>query len=651
MARDESTSPGLLASWIGLGRRRWVAGLIAFVAVAAAVAVVLLTAKPVYRADARLRLGEPPPAGGVSPTAGFIGLLRLGGDPFANDLELLGSRTVAEHVVEDVALHARLDAPRGWHRDSLFTRFGADRTTIKATYEAEWAGDAIRIHMRSPRDSLVGETKAGHPIAFGGVIAEFKPRRPDSPERFGIVTLPFDDAARTIAKRIRIERTRREANVLSLMFDDIDPAVTRGAIEAAVRRFLGLRAAILARESNETVDSLRAVSTTTMLELAQAEAALEEWQRESRLVAPDVQSEAFVERYMLVVGELEAARIEFAAMDSIFERLQRETEPSRTWVLLLSHPRFIENEPMGLLLSRMASLEDQRLALAARRAETSREATVLRNQIESLDASLRRLATSYRNALDERIGDLESQVGRMDAEFLKVPGNTVELGRRQRDVRVLSELVVLTEQRLRQEELRQALTVSNVQVIDPPQLRRRQVWPRPKLGAAVGFVLASMFGLLAMVAAETADPTVRRAGRLRALIDAPVIGSPVRTRRGVRVTERDAAAIAAVATRAKADAIVLAAVTGDASDLAGALVAEANGAGITLPALRVAPAMSAFGDAVLAGDVPVVLVVEAAKTPRHKAAAAAARVREAGGTVLGALLVCRSERAAREAWG
>ncbi len=354
---------------------------------------------------------------------------------------------------------------------------------------------------------------------------------------------------------------------------------------------------------------------------------------------------------MLVVGELEAARIEFAAMDSIFERLQRETEPSRTWVLLLSHPRFIENEPMGLLLSRMASLEDQRLALAARRAETSREATVLRNQIESLDASLRRLATSYRNALDERIGDLESQVGRMDAEFLKVPGNTVELGRRQRDVRVLSELVVLTEQRLRQEELRQALTVSNVQVIDPPQLRRRQVWPRPKLGAAVGFVLASMFGLLAMVAAETADPTVRRAGRLRALIDAPVIGSPVRTRRGVRVTERDAAAIAAVATRAKADAIVLAAVTGDASDLAGALVAEANGAGITLPTLRVAPAMSAFGDAVLAGDVPVVLVVEAAKTPRHKAAAAAARVREAGGTVLGALLVCRSERAAREAWG
>ena len=61
-----------------------------------------------------------------------------------------------------------------------------------------------------------------------------------------------------------------------------------------------------------------------------------------------------------------------------------------------------------------------------------------------------------------------------------MPARVAELGRRQRDVRLLSEIVVLTEQRLRQEELREALTYSNVQVIDPPALRDRPVWPRKK---------------------------------------------------------------------------------------------------------------------------------------------------------------------------
>src|SRR5690606_23691132 len=66
-----------VGSWLGLVRRRWRVGLLVFVLVAGGAAAVTLLSRPIYRAEARLRLGEPPPMGGVSPaTGGLFALMR-----------------------------------------------------------------------------------------------------------------------------------------------------------------------------------------------------------------------------------------------------------------------------------------------------------------------------------------------------------------------------------------------------------------------------------------------------------------------------------------------------------------------------------------------------------------------------------------------
>ena len=650
----EETEPGLIRSWVAPVRRRWPAGVIVFLLVLGAVMAVLINAKPVFRADARLRLSEPPPVGGVgSPNTSLISLLSMGGDAFANDLELLASRSVAEQIVEDVALNAEVIAPRGWYRDSLFTHFEAGRATNRAVFRVQWLNDGrVAVRMISPRDSAVAEAAPQEAVTFGGITVAFAPARSDMPRTFEIATRLFDDVARSLMKKIQVQRTRRDANVLSIVYDDTDPGVTRGVVEAAVRHFVALRSHIEARESGETVDSIRSVAAATMQDLSEAEDALEDWQRRTLLVAPEPQAEAFVERYMMVITELETARMEYAGIDSVLARLHADPGSSRAWVTLLSYPKFLENETVGALLARMSELEGERLELISRRAETSREFQVLNSQIQALDASLRDLATRSRTVLGERIGDLQAQVTAMDRELARLPGNAVELERRKRDVLLLSQLVVLTEQRLRQEELRQALTSSNVQVIDPPQLQRRQLWPRPKLATAVALVLAGVFGLLAMVVAETADPTARTAAQIRALIGAPVLATAVAKKGGVQIAERDAAAVAALAARRDSGTLTLAAASKeDASGVAGALVKAAAASGSALVAVGVSSPVMEFGAAAEAADAPVVLVVEAARTRRHDMGRAAARVREAGGIVLGAVVVCRNDREARAVWG
>ena len=116
---------------------------------------VLFLSRPVHRAEAQLRLGEAPPVPGVSPSSSILGFFRMGRDPFGNDLELLGSRSLAEAVVEAGALNARLLAPRGWVRDSLFTAVRIGRGTGRALYELTWEPTgAVSVRELSPGDSL-----------------------------------------------------------------------------------------------------------------------------------------------------------------------------------------------------------------------------------------------------------------------------------------------------------------------------------------------------------------------------------------------------------------------------------------------------------------------------------------------------------------
>jgi succinoglycan biosynthesis transport protein ExoP len=514
---------GVLGPWIELTRRRWRTGAVVFGAVLATGLALLFLTRPVYRSEAALRLGEPPPPGGVSPTSGVLSFFQLGGDAFANDLEILASRSLAERVVEETSLNATLVAPAGWHRDSLLAALGTTRETGEATYEIRRTDDGFRVRRVSPGDSVLGTVAPGERVVLAGVTAAFRAPRDRAPREFAIRTVPFAEAVRRARGALRVERPRREANVVALAFDHTDPGLANAVVEATVSSFIGLRTTLHHRESGQTVDSLRAVAERTAVELRDAEERLVRLQREARLVAPEAQSEALVERQAAALAALQRAQAERSALDEMARRLDAARESPRGWTALLSYPAFLENETLGRLLADLTTLHSKREELAARRTADNRELRVLDRQIAYIDTALRELAAEYGAGLDERIAGLEPRLRETELALAALPGSAAELGRRQRQVRLLSEVTVLTEQRLRQEELREALTYSNVQVIDPPALRDRPVWPRKKLGLLVALLLAGATAALGMVVRDRSDPRVRGVDQLRDVLDRPVV--------------------------------------------------------------------------------------------------------------------------------
>ena len=660
---------GLATAWLGIVRRRWAWGLGVFAAVMGLAALLLLTTHPVYRAQASLRLGEPPPPGGVSPTSNILGVFGLGGDAFANDMELLASRTLAESVVADGSLNVSLLAPKDWHRDSIFEHLVATPLTDEATFEVEWRGSEVLVRQTAPSEDrgLVATGSPGESVTFGGVSATFRPWREDMPTQVRIKTLPFSEAVRVERGRLVSERTRREANVVEISYDHTDPDLAQTVVRSVVDCFIAFRTQIQARESGETVDSLRVVANETLAELHEAETALGEYQRSSGLVAPDAQAEAFIERYSGVLTELGESQAGLSAIDDVLRRVAADPDPARAWTGLVSHPLFLQNETVGLLLAQLTTLEATRNEVASRRTVESREHRVVLDQIEYLVISLGSVAEAYRTSLVDQIRVAEEMVAAMEAELARMPAQAIELARRQRVVRILTEIVVVTEQRLRQEELRQALTFANIQVIDPPKLRFRPIWPRKRLGLAVGFMIAGVFGALALAVSERSDPSIRSVVAIRPLLGAPVLAAPYRSRSKIVLSPSDARAVLDRVGHDEGGVarMVLAPLDKgqDAADLVEALLhtgeaGEDGGTrsrrpGWSTPTLETSPPIQSFATASEAvdGNVPIVLVLRCGQSRKGDLARAVELVTEAGGKIGGGVLVCRSAEEARAAWG
>jgi uncharacterized protein involved in exopolysaccharide biosynthesis len=657
--RDFETSAPVIAGWVGLIRRRLLSGLLVFGLIVSVTAIVLNMSRPVYRADARLRIGEPPPNPGVTSATSLLGMgLRLGGDPFANDLELISSRTVTDGVVRDVVLNVRVIAPRGWHRDSLFTGLSAADSTIRASFEATWTTPTtIAVRQIAPRPAEVGSFTANTPARFGGLELIFRARKKNGPERITIVTLPRGEAITQTSTRVQVVRTRRDANVIQLVTRDRDPDVARKTISSVIERYLALRTTIQKRESGQNVDSLRAVARHTLAELTRAEVELENLQRSSRLVDPNAQNEAFVLRYSSVMTELETARSQLAALESVLERSGTAENAAQRWTKLLAFPLFLQNETVGSLLAQINLLEQQRVQLAPRRTAENLEYAVVLDKLAYIDRSLAALAGDVRTTLKEQVARLEAQVDRMDAALAAIPSQAIELARRQRSARVLTEVLVLTEQRLRQEEVRQALSFANVQVIDPPALRYKPVWPRKKFGLAVGILLAGLSAVFTMIVLERADRRIRRASEVMRITGAPVLGLAVRAKDGLRFTASELSALVQHASvNGRGPLRVLVAPVGNTSPneliallrsgLPAPTAPGTHGAEV-LEAAAIADFASA--SAAAATGVPVTLMLEAGRTTRDELQRVAGLLARSGATIGGSIVVCSPVRAG-EVW-
>ena len=199
--------------------------------VSAAVAYVVL-ARPSYRAEAAIRIDDrrqPIPALDV------LALYR--GNELSTEIEMLGSRTLAEGVVAALGLQLEITQPRAVLREEVFASVRVARDAPAARYRLEPADSDGFVVRNDSSEAVLGRTVPGKPLTFRGVELEVSPHALGlGPVAFSVVA--FDDAVRGLQGALSIKRRNREANIVDVGYRGTDPRLVQDVPNLLATRFI-----------------------------------------------------------------------------------------------------------------------------------------------------------------------------------------------------------------------------------------------------------------------------------------------------------------------------------------------------------------------------------------------------------------------------
>jgi uncharacterized protein involved in exopolysaccharide biosynthesis len=303
------------------------------------------------------------------------------------------------------------------------------------------------------------------------------------------------EVRRALEDRLDVRRPEIGSRLVAIRFDDEDRDLAAAVVGVMIDEYLAFRAREERGEMGSTAAELRRQVDTVRVALREAEEALRRYQESSGLVVPEEQAAQQVKRYAALRAELdqaEARRTALAAVLAVVQGRAAGGTISGAYRQLATFPALFENQAVQDLVQTLVTLENQLSDLRLRRTDENRETRQLLARIAELDRSLLTTGMQYREALDEGVRTVRGALAGIDAELGRLPAQTMRYVRLAREREVAEERFVLLERQLRQTELRDALRLDQVRVVDAPVVAEADdpEFPRPAVHLVLALILA-----------------------------------------------------------------------------------------------------------------------------------------------------------------
>jgi uncharacterized protein involved in exopolysaccharide biosynthesis len=284
------------------------------------------------------------------------------------------------------------------------------------------------------------------------------------------------EVRRALEDRLDVRRPEIGSRLVTIRVDDEDRDLAAAVVGVMIDEYLAFRAREERGEMGSTAAELRRQVDTVRVALREAEEALRRYQESSGLVVPEEQAAQQVKRYAALRAELDQAEARRTALAAVLAVVQDRAVGgtiSGAYRQLATFPALFENQAVQDLVQTLVTLENQLSDLR-------------------LDRSLLTTGMQYREALDEGVRTVRGALAGIDAELGRLPAQTMRYVRLARAREVAEERFVLLERQLRQTELRDALRLDQVRVVDAPVVAEADdpVFPRPAVHLMLALILA-----------------------------------------------------------------------------------------------------------------------------------------------------------------
>jgi uncharacterized protein involved in exopolysaccharide biosynthesis len=496
-------------------QRQHRAALLAGAAVFATVAAWTLLATPRYRSSALVRIRSAQEGPSLPDALGDlpgVGLMGLGRDDLETEIGVLKSQRMLDAVLDSLAMAVRVERPAAGRDSATGIPYVTVRrdATVADSVDAEGTltltlgeAGANQVTYQVTADKWVGtpappaQLAVGDSARVGPWWVRVNPLPGGAPPRtLRLRVMPRYRAQEAITRRLDIRRQEGNSRLVQVTFEDPDRHRAAEVVRTLVATYEAYTRRNAVGEDGRRLEELRREAATWARNLAASEERLREFKAKRNLSVPEEQATAQLKRVAAARGALDALEVERDALARLLAlveaRAKGDGDPA-AWRQLATFPSLIGNRGVQDVLLALLELENQRSALAIRRAGTNDEMRQLAGRIAELEQQLRRVGSQYLESLGEQVAVGTATVKTLSADLASFPDDEMALVRLVRDRTLLGEGVALLRKQLVQAELQAAMRVDRVQLVDAPKVadRRDVAFPRTLVQLVLGAILAA----------------------------------------------------------------------------------------------------------------------------------------------------------------
>lgn len=476
--------------------------------------------KPVYRANAVIRIADvrgAMTAGLDNPIASGMG----GGwtDPVLSQIQVLLSRGVARDVIERHPLGPRIRTDG--FAPTLLSEVSLDSAVSRDTVYFEFADDDYSVRRGTGSDAR--RVPYGAPVRVGGVRFTLTTR---PPRRNGVLYVASTSEAIDGFMTSLDAQARKNTDVIDVSYSATSPVIAREVVNTAVRAFQQANAYTTQQQSRRRREFVQEQLEETDSILASAQEALSSFASTKQVYG----SEQKIAAEQSGLMDLEMRRGELNADRTMYRSLLAQLEKNDGKPLgerlnaLVSSPGVAENPVVQQLYAQLVMYEAKRDSLTTgtwRSADSNPDVQRMNQLVSTTEQRLVGAVRSHVDALDARIAALDELKTRNAEALQALPATQASEARLTQRVEATRKVADQLREEYQKARIAEAVEAGQVEIVDMAPLPASPIGRGPLFKLTLGLIVGLMLGSGAAFLKENLNTAIRRRDELESVLRVP----------------------------------------------------------------------------------------------------------------------------------
>lgn len=447
----------------------------------------------------------------------------------STEVEVLKSRASAVAVIDSLGLRARISDPKDAPVSSVLSWWSvpqlADSGTLVFTRAADKQFNIARSSTTAPLSTArVGDTVRVAGISF--VLSEHA----DSVSAFTLRVDPLEATVARVSSSLNVAAPSRDVDLINIRARSVDPKQAAAIANLLAHNVIADRQSFRSGRTDAAATFLQSQSDSLGKQMRATEDSLRAYQQREHVIDVPQQASAEVARLASLQANLAGLRSERDAAASLVTQFREDSvngvvggqSASRR---LVGFPALLGSQSASVLLGALAQVESERSQLLIRRVPGDSDVVALTRRARDIEQQLSGIASSYLKGLSDQVASLERESQGFRSQLDALPAKALQTARLERDSKVLNDLWVLVQTRLKEAQASGVSRDPAMRIVDAAVAPAKPIRPRMLVNLALALVFGTSAGVVIALLLAINDKAVRSRDDAERVTGLPVLSA------------------------------------------------------------------------------------------------------------------------------